>query len=331
MKHFHLSNIVTILGLALAFWWGGTNGLIIAALLMVMEISLSFDNAVVNATVLKAMDAKWQKRFLTWGILIAVFGMRLIFPVVVVAFATGLHVWEVARLAFENPDEYSKHVLASQVQISAFGGMFLLMVFLHFICNKTKDVHWIGPLERKLAAAGKLESVEVIVALSLMLALTAFLPAESQLHALTAGVVGVVSYVAMKGSMSLFGGDEVAHGAVATTGFAGFMYLQVLDASFSLDGVVGAFAISKDVVIIMLGLGIGAMFVRSLTVFMVRKGTLENFIFLEHGAHWGIGALAFIMLAGTMVHVPEIITGLVGVMFIALSLWSSVKHNRKSL
>jgi len=112
-------------------------------------------------------------------------------------------------------------------------------------------------------------------------------------------------------------------------GIGGFLYLEVLDASFSFDGVIGAFAITSDVVIIMLGLAIGAMFVRSMTVFLVHKGTLDEFVYLEHGAHYAIGILAVIMLASMKFHIPEIFTGLIGVAFILASLWSSVQHRKK--
>jgi len=333
MRDFYVSHILTIIGLVLAFMWGGAQGLFIAALLMVMEVSLSFDNAVVNATILRDMSEKWRRRFMTWGILIAVFGMRLLFPVLLVAFATGLTMFEVTHLAFENPDEYSKHVLASNVQIAAFGGMFLLMVFLHFIFDEGKKTHWLGVAEEKLAAAGKMESVEIVIALSILLVLQSLLPQADKYTAIVFGMVGVLLYVVINSTMALLsgGGGHDSAKSVAKSGFMGFMYLEVLDMSFSLDGVVGAFAISKDVVIIMLGLGIGAMFVRSLTVYLVRKNTLDNYIFLEHGAHYGIGILAVIMLVSTMTHVPEVITGLIGGGFIGLSLWSSVKHNRKKL
>jgi hypothetical protein len=264
--------------------------------------------------------------------LIAVFGMRLVFPVMIVALATGMGAVEVTHMAFEDPKQYSAHVLASHVDIAAFGGMFLLMVFLHFICNATKELHWIGPIERKLAYLGKLESVEVVVSLSLLLAMQPLLPDAAQIHALFAGVIGVVSYVLVKSVTALFGGEDASDAAargVAGSGLAGFMYLQLLDASFSLDGVIGAFAISNDVVVIMLGLGIGAMFVRSLTVYLVRKGTLDEYIYLEHGAHYGIGALAVIMLVSMFVHVSEIITGLIGIAFIGVSLLSSIRHRRR--
>lgn len=119
-------------------------------------------------------------------------------------------------------------------------------------------------------------------------------------------------------------GDIIKRG-----GIGGFLYLEVLDASFSFDGVIGAFAITKDVVIIMLGLAIGAMFVRSMTVFLVRKGTLDEFVYLEHGAHYAIGILAVIMLVSMKFHIPEIFTGLIGVAFILASLWSSIRYKRR--
>ena len=335
MRYFYLSHIVTVIGLFLAYRWGGMAGLGIAALLSVMEVTLSFDNAVVNASVLKHMSEVWQKRFLTWGILIAVFGMRLLFPIVIVALATGLGAVEVTQLALDNPEEYSRHVLASHVQIASFGGMFLLMVFLHFVMDEGKNLHWLGMIEQKLAMMGKLESIQVVVALIVLLAIATFIPEMEQTGALIAGVVGVVLYVLVKGITALCGGDEdMADNttkAVGYSGFMGFMYLQLLDASFSLDGVIGAFAMSKDIIIIMLGLGIGAMFVRSLTVYLVKKGTLSEYIYLEHGAHYGIGALAVIMLVSMLAHVPEFITGLVGLSFILLSFWSSVRHKKRSI
>ena len=101
-----------------------------------------------------------------------------------------------------------------------------------------------------------------------------------------------------------------------------------MDASFSFDGVIGAFAITNDVVIIMLGLAIGAMFVRSMTIFLVEKGTLDEFVYLEHGAHYAIGALAIIMLLSMKFHIPEIVTGLIGIAFIVASVIASIQYRR---
>lgn len=333
MKDFRGSLLITLFCLIGAFFWGGWKGTIIAAILGVMEVSLSFDNAVVNAVKLKTMDNFWRKMFLTVGILIAVFGMRLLFPVVIVAIATGLGFKNVALLAINNPTEYSKHLIASHTQISAFGGMFLLLVFLSFLFDDARELHWLGKIEERLARLGKLDMIAAIVALLTLLILQRFLHPEERLGAMIAGVGGVVLFIAVDSLSSLFETEAEEASQVQSafrSGLTGLLYLEVLDASFSFDGVIGAFAITNDVVIIMLGLAIGAMFVRSMTVFLVRKGTLDEYVYLEHGAHYAIGALALIMLSSSVYQVPEIVTGLIGVAFIGVSLWSSIIYKRRN-
>ncbi len=116
----------------------------------------------------------------------------------------------------------------------------------------------------------------------------------------------------------------------AKSGAASFLYLEVLDASFSLDGVIGAFALTNNLFVIALGLGIGAMFVRSFTIMLVDKWTLTEYRYLEHGAFWAILALASLMLVGSLTHIPEVFTGLIGALLIGLSVISSVRLNRRS-
>ncbi len=325
-KIFFWSTVVGVVCLALAGWWNGLAGVGIALLLIVMEIGFSFDNAVVNAAVLKTMDEKWQQRFLTWGMVIAVFGMYALFPILIVSVATGLGFGDVISMALHDQATYGHHLEEAHTQIASFGGMFLLMVFLKFILDEGKELHWLGAVEEKLSKLGKLESLEVVLALGIVLGLHYFLPEDKQIPEMVAGVFGVITYVLISSVTGLLQGDGAV--TAARTGLAGFIYLQVLDATFSMDAVVGAFAISTDIVIIMLGLTTGAMFVRSITVYLVRKGTLSHYVYLEHGAHYGIGALALILLYSTIHHVPEAVTGLIGIGFIALSLVSSVKHNR---
>ncbi len=332
MQHFRLSFIVTAICLAIALYWGGIIGAFIAIILGVLEVSLSFDNAVVNASILKRMDERWQRYFLTWGILIAVFGMRLLFPIAIVSAATGIGFLGVTDMALHDPDTYSRHLSASHVQIAAFGGMFLLMVFFSFIFNENKELHWLGYIEEKMSSFGKLEAIEIILALGLLLIMHNWLPEAIHFEALVAGIYGVMLFVIVDSLGALFEdeeeGEEVSE-AIKKGSVMSFLYLEVLDASFSFDGVIGAFAITKDVVIIMLGLAIGAMFVRSLTVYLVRKGTLDEYVFLEHGAHYAIGSLAAIMLISMVHHISEVITGLVGAVLIGLSVFSSVLYRRK--
>ena len=337
MQHFRLSFLIAALCLSLAFWWGGMMGVFIALILGVLEVSLSFDNAVVNASVLKRMNQRWQHYFLTWGILIAVFGMRLVFPVMIVAVATGLEFINVAKMALQDPATYSQHLNNVHVQISAFGGMFLLMVFFSFILDDAKELHWLGKIEERIAKLGKLKAIEIILALGLLLVIQRWLPAEIRMDALVAGISGLILFVIVDSMDSLFEEEEqlVEEGQVGLTsevlkksGIVSFIYLEVLDASFSFDGVIGAFAITQDVVIIMLGLAIGAMFVRSLTVYLVNKGTLDDYVFLEHGAHYAIGVLAGIMLVSMRYHISEVVTGLVGAVLVALSVISSIRYNK---
>jgi hypothetical protein len=329
VRYFKSSLLITSLGLATAYYWAGLTGLFMASVLGVMEVSLSFDNAVVNATVLKNMSAPWQRRFLTWGMVVAVFGVRFLFPVLIVAVVTGHSLREVTLMALQNADEYARHIESAHVQISAFGGMYLMLVFFFFVFQESKSLHWLGWIERKLARMGKLESIEIVLALGALLIAQHFLPVEERLSAVIAGMAGVILYVLVKSVSNLFEHAEQAENTFHKAGFISFLYLELLDLSFSLDGVIGAFAISKDVVVIMLGLTIGAMFVRSLTIFLVHKSTLEEYLYLEHGAHYAIGALAVLMLVDMSVHVSELVTGLTGIGFILLSLWSSIRHKRK--
>jgi hypothetical protein len=338
MKHFRVSFIFTAVCLVLAGWWGyshaGITGLLtalgVAVILGIMEVSLSFDNAVVNASVLKDWSPFWKKLFLGVGIIIAVFGMRLLFPLVIVAQAADLSLLQVWDLALSDPKAYAAHLTNHHAEVAAFGGMFLLLVFLNFLFDHEKETHWLGRFEEKIASWGKVSSVSVMIALGTLMASLSLVTEAQKMVVLMAGLWGILIYVGVDAISSMLEQDDKAiGGAVAKGGIGGFMYLEVLDASFSFDGVIGAFAITNDVVIIMLGLAIGAMFVRSLTVFLVEKGTLSEFVFLEHGAHYAIGILAAIMLVSMKYHVPELVTGLAGVAFIGASLWSSVRHKKQ--
>jgi hypothetical protein len=179
-------------------------------------------------------------------------------------------------------------------------------------------------------------SIAVMISLGTLMAAMALVPEAQKLVVLMSGLWGILIYVGVDMISSLLEKEEEDGGSnvgemVKRGGIGGFLYLEVLDASFSFDGVIGAFAITTDVVIIMLGLAIGAMFVRSMTVYLVKKGTLDEFVYLEHGAHYAIGILALIMLASMKFHIPEIFTGLIGVAFIVASVWSSVRYNKQQL
>ncbi|MGA5418084.1 DUF475 domain-containing protein [Streptomyces pseudogriseolus] len=357
MKTFGWSFAVTALGLVTAIFYGGWTAFGVVAILSILEISLSFDNAVVNARILKKMNAFWQKIFLTIGILIAVFGMRLVFPVVIVTISAQLGPIEAVDLALTDKDRYQELVTDAHPSIAAFGGMFLLMIFLDFIFED-RDIKWLGWLERPLSKLGKVDMLSICIALIVLLISSITFGAHAHQHdgthadkaetVLLSGIAGLITYMIVGGLSGYFedkleeeereheaeeqaereGKPKSAVKLAGKAAFFMFLYLEVLDASFSFDGVIGAFAITNDIVLMALGLGIGAMYVRSLTVYLVRQGTLDDYVYLEHGAHYAIGALAMILLVTIQYEINEIITGLIGVVLIGASFWSSVRRNR---
>ena len=338
MKYFRGSFVVTVLGLlagaAIGYQTSGTvTGVVgttfIVAVLAVLEVSLSFDNAVVNATVLREMDPVWRRRFITWGIAIAVFGMRIVFPLVIVAVVAGISPWAALMLSALQPDEYSRLIEGAHVTVSAFGGAFLVMVGLKHFFNQEKERHWIPLVERPLAYVGRIEAVGLGLVLLVMWAVGLWLPEHERYGFLVAGIFGLIAFIAVDGISAMLDPADVAAGAAVRSGAAAFLYLEVLDASFSFDGVIGAFALSNNLFVIAIGLGIGAMFVRSLTIMLVEQGTLTAYRYLEHGAFYAVIALGVIMFVKTVAHVPEAVTGLIGAAFIGVSFFHSVRANHR--
>lgn len=335
IKYFKGSLIITVIGLALSFGVGelydptlesGLKALVLCAILAVLEISLSFDNAVVNATVLKTMTPLWQKRFLTWGILVAVFGMRIVFPLAIVSIMANLNPWEALIMAATKPSEYAEVMMQSHVMLAGFGGSFLMMVALKYFFDDAKEVHWIQVIERPIAKLGKVQAIEVgFCLLAAWLISKNLSDVNKSYEFIVASIWGTLVFVLVDGISEFLHLPENASKNIEKASVASFLYLEVLDASFSFDGVIGAFALTQNIFLIAIGLGIGAFFVRSMTIMLVEKETLSQFEFLEHGAFYAIGALAASMWIGAIVHIPEVFTGLIGAVLIGLSLFSSVK------
>jgi hypothetical protein len=339
ISYFRWPIALTCLGLALAFWLGmnttGTLGgglsfFLIATVLAVLEISLSFDNAIVNANKLKDMTPVWQRRFLTWGIVIAVFGMRIVFPLAVVAIAAWIGPIEAIVLAAARPEEYARIMDEAHLSISAYGGTFLMMVALSYFIDQEKEVDWVRAVEARLRAWASIRGLEIGVVLVVALAFTVSLPEEKAEEFLFAAVCGLLTFLAVDLLGQILDSAEEARGAAAAGGLGAFLYLEVLDASFSFDGVIGAFALTQNLFLIAIGLGIGALYVRSMTIMLVEKRTLAEFRYLEHGAFYSILVLALIMFTQSLWHIPELFTGLIGACLIGLALYSSIRHNRRA-
>lgn len=332
---FFVSGFITLASLVFVGVELGISALFVAMALILIEVTFSFDNAIINAKVLSTMSKFWQTMFITIGILIAVFGMRLVFPIVIVMITAGLSAGEVIDLALNNPTLYSERLQDSHVAIASFGGMFLMMLALHFFFDPSRKVQWIDVIEKPLQRLGKwwtyaLSSFAILLIVSI-------LPFnQHQGETFVAGTLGIITYMIVHGLAELFTKRQGMSNtgpskAVVRTGMAGFMsflYLEVLDASFSFDSVIGAFAITQDVVLIAIGLGIGAIWVRSLTIFMVRRHVLKAYRYLEHGAHYTIGVLATVLLVSLFIDIPEAIAGVGGLVIIGLSIASSIAASK---
>lgn len=341
LKHFRVSILFTLACLMLGAWYGwfesgsvagALRALWIVSVLAVLEISLSFDNAVVNASVLEGMDELWRKRFLTWGMLFAVYGVYVFFPLAIVAVAAGIGPIEAFRLSLSNPAQYETIMHHAHPGIAGFGGAFLLLVGLKFFFDSDKEVHWIKLVEEQLTRFSAVPMLETVLVLLTLWGVSTFLPDEARWTYLIAGILGIVTFLLVEALGKLLEHREnklKAAGAVVRSGLGSFLYLNVLDATFSFDGVIGAFALSNNMIVIALGLSIGAMFVRSLTLLMVKEGTLSEYRYLEHGAFWAIIALGVIMLVSAHWEVPDTITGLIGAVLIIASLVWSMRHRRR--
>ncbi len=336
LRHYRIDlGIAAFIGIGLLVLMG-VEALVRFAILGVLEVSFSFDNAVVNAAVLATMSLAWQKRFMTWGILVAVAGMRFVFPVLIVSLTAHIGFVDVIRLAVQHPLEYADKLHAAHPQIAILGGTYLLLIFLSFVFEERQPT-WLTFLERPLSKVGKLDMMPVIVAGTTVLVISQIM---HNMQVLLYGFVSLLLFVAVNSIANVFENEDEeddeesaprATGVGTRTGMAGFasfMYLEAQDASFSFDGVSGAFAVTDKVILIALGLGIGALFVRSMTVHLLRSGTLAEYQYLEHGAHWAIGTLAVCMLSTLFVEIPDYITGLIGVVFIAAAIISSIRKNK---
>lgn len=314
-----LATIIILAGIGLS---KGAGALVTVLILAALEITFSFDNAVINARILSRMSAIWQQLFLTVGIAIAVIGLRILFPLVIVALTAQTTLAEAWRLAFHRPDDYARLLDMAHPAIAAFGGMFLILVFLDFMFEE-RDVHWIGHLEHPLQRAGQLWQIATLSGAAILLLACVVAPPEQKITVAISGSLGLLAQVGLDRL-----GAGIGPRQVAKNGLVAFLYLEILDASFSLDGVLGAFAITNQVLLIAAGLGIGAVYVRSLTIYLVRHGSLNKYRYIEHGAHWAIGLLAASLLVGLIWRVPGYFVGLGGLMLVGASLLSSHRANK---
>ena len=312
LRIFWFSTLITIIFGAIVAIYGGISSLWLFAILCILEVTFSFDNAVINSRILSRMSKLWQTIFLTIGIFIAVFLVRFALPILIVQIATGIPFGDVINMAFADPERYGEEVHKAGPVIEAFGGTFLLMLGISYFLDHEKVVHWLRPVEKFLARAGKIRFIKLIF-MAIVAALL-YLTVEPELKdtVLISSILGIVLQFGLHSLSVLFerkfnSVNKAGH-LVGWAAFASFMYLEVLDASFSFDGVIGAFALTSSVLLIVTGLGVGAFWVRSLTIYLMRAGTLAKYRHIE---------------------LPEAVTGSLGLVFIITAVITSIIEKRQ--
>lgn len=336
---FTFAHTVAICALVGGFLVGHLQGLIVVALLGVLEIAVSFDNAIVNATVLARMDRYWQRMFMTIGVVIAAIGMRLLLPLIIVAIGARVTPWRAVDLAYSNPTRYHDLLLAAQPGIAAYGGIFLLMIAIAFF-REERDVHWWPMVERRLPRLLDHRGVPQLIALLFTAIAGVTVPSAMREKVVLGCLFGLISHQAIKLLSDRVADAADADGAsrprATVDGRAAlllFIYLELLDATFSMDSVMGAFSVTVNIALITLGLAIGAGYIRALTVYVVRKGTLEEYRYLEHGAYYSIALLAVLLLWEIWRDVPDWITACTGAVVITAawltSIWAAKRQQRR--
>jgi len=333
--------VATIVIWILIGWHNGVTALFTVLVLTLLEVTFSADNAVINSRVVITMSHFWKNLFLTIGIFTAVFVVRFALPVIIVMMTGGMTFAEVFDLITNDPVGYAEHLHEAGPLINAFGGTFLALVALGYFVDDTKQVHWIKFIERLLAKMGQIESITIFIMLVASILIFFTVDKTHQTAVLLAAILAVVLHTGLELLDSAMESKHEQHEEhsehaepALKTGMAAlsaFIYLEILDASFSLDGVIGAFAMTSDVILIMAGLGAGALWVRAMTIHLVETDTLAKFKYLEHGAHWAIAFLSSVMLSKLYgIELSEWIVGSTGICLIMLSIFWSVRKGGAS-
>lgn len=319
--------VYTVVSFVLGGWVGIAFAMTFAAGLLVMasgsslEISMSIDNAVINSSILRTMNPFWRKNYLLFGMPIAVVGMRFLIPILIVAATAAITPWATVVLAIKDPRLYSQHLLAAKPFIQAFGITFLSLIVGDFFVAEDKDTHWLSFIEKPLSKMGGKPTHYAFSLIILVISTAIYTHTGAASHDIVkfmiAGLIGVVSYAVIK-TISGYAEENAGTGSTSS-GFAKFLMLEAIDASFSFDGVIGAFAITQNVFLIMLSLGVGAVWVRYLTVKMAESKAIGELKYLSHGAFWNITSLIAIMVVSIAYDLPSWLPGVAAILIIGAS------------
>jgi len=271
------------------------NFLVVILGLCLFEIISSVDNAIVNAHVLKTLPGKYRKIFLLWGLLFAVFIVRGVLPFIIVWIANpDLSIIQVITSTFSGSEAIRGYLDQSKPLLLLGGGLYLFFVFLSWLFLEEKKYAFFveGFIHRQGAwfyAFASLVTVAVVY----------FSLQQNPVLALAA-TIGVSAFFITDGFKKNAEANEKKLLSPAMSAWSKILYLEILDASFSIDGVIGAFAFTLSVPLIILGNGLGAFVIRELTVRGV--DLINSLAYLKNGAMYSIGVLGAIMILEAFGH-----------------------------
>ncbi|NTW13925.1 MAG: DUF475 domain-containing protein [Candidatus Moranbacteria bacterium] len=290
--------------------------------LALFETVSSIDNAVINAEVLATMGRKARRFFLTWGIFLAVFVVRGLLPWLIVwATVPSLGFFGSFTATFSSDPSVAHAIESSAPILLIGGGIFMLFLFFHWLFLEDKE-YGLDAIEPFFSRQGAwfYATVSVILAVVVWFALK-----ESPFLGFGAVIGSTVFFLTHGFRQNAEMVElELAGGRSHLSDLSKVLFLEVIDLSFSIDGVLGAFAFTLSVPLILLGNGLGAIVVRQLTVANVER--VKRYIFLKNGAMYSIAILGTVMIADAFgYHVPEWFSPLSTVAVIGYFFWKSVR------
>ncbi|MFA5077592.1 MAG: DUF475 domain-containing protein [Candidatus Micrarchaeia archaeon] len=298
-----LSAILTVLGLAL------------------FESISSIDNAVINAEVLSKMSERAKRWFLTYGLLFAVFGLRLLLPLAIVWIANpSLQPLDILMAAFSSDPKIIDAIESSSPILLAGGGVFLVFLFFHWLFIEPKNF---GLREERFFIS---QGVWFYTTVSILLTVIVWFALQIDSMLAFGAVVGSTAFFITHGfkqnaearERELLGGE----GSREMSDWSKILYLEVIDATFSVDGVVGAFAFTLSVPLIMVGSGLGALIVREVTIRNIES--VKKYKYLKNGAMYSVFILGAIMLLDAFgAHIPSFISPVFTFAIIGYFFWKS--------
>ena len=297
--------------------------MLFSALLTILGLSLfeaisSVDNAIINAEVLATMGARARRWFLTWGMFIAVFLVRGLLPFVIIwAFNTSLSPMQILSAAWSSDPLVIESIEKSAPILLIAGGVFLLFLFLHWLF--LEDKHLGLPRTEKFFMS---KGVWFYATVSVLLSILAwFALKESSLMGFGA-VVGSSLFFITHGFKQNAEEQEKKLLGSAHSDLSKLFFLEIIDTTFSIDGVLGAFAFTLSVPLILLGNGFGALLVRELTLRNIER--IKKYVYLKNGAMYSILVLGIIMILHSFAwHIPEYVSPLATFIIIGFFFWKS--------